>query len=70
LPLEYAVSLLDTKSSAHLQNEKQLTDMGMSDDDINEIILMVGFACNMTILTKGFGLSTTADEAFVDMLRS
>jgi AhpD family alkylhydroperoxidase len=70
LSLEYAVSLLDTHSSAHLTHQQQLIDLGMSDDDVNEIILMVGFACNMTILTKGFGLSTTAEDAFVDILHS
>jgi AhpD family alkylhydroperoxidase len=70
LSLEYAVSLLDTQSSTHNLIKQYLIDSGMSEDDINEIILMVGFACNMTVLTKGFGLNTTADEAFVEMLQA
>lgn len=70
LSLEYAQSLLDTQSSSHLKIKQQLLETGMSNEDLNEIILMVGFACNMTILTKGSGLNVTADQAFVDILQS
>lgn len=68
LSLEYTLSLLDPESSSHTTKKQLLLDSGMSEDDVNEIIQTVGFACDMTVLAKGFGLSI-AEENFVNMLK-
>ncbi|TDF37558.1 carboxymuconolactone decarboxylase family protein [Alteromonadaceae bacterium M269] len=70
LVLQFVVKLVDASSQSIQENKKSLLDAGMSEGDIDEIMLMAGFACHMTVLTKGLGLEKSADKEFEEILQA